>query len=108
MGLAKRVSVNDRTGISQGHPVELPIPDTRFHFADHFARRHGGAGGNSARLFLPGSQQLDVRAADVDDENFGLLRRMRTRHSRCSHGPRGYGFFSSIGKEILELAFKTI
>src|SRR5229473_1430694 len=66
MGLAKRVSVNDRTGISQCHPVELPIPDALFDFADHFARRHGGTGGKFAGLFLPAGQKLDVRAANED------------------------------------------
>jgi len=92
----------------QGHPVELPIFDAHFHFADHLARRHGGTGGNFARLFLPGRQQLDVRAAGVDNENFGVFPACALFIAVAPMLPRGYGFFSSIGKEILALAFKTI
>jgi hypothetical protein len=32
---------------------------------------------------LPGRQQLDVRAAGVDNENFGSFPRLRTFHGRC-------------------------
>src|SRR6267143_605049 len=94
MGPALRVPVNDRTGISHGHPVELPILDARFNFADHFAGRHGGAGGNFARLFLPGRQQLDVGAARVDDQNSWSFRCPYSFHSRCSKWLHEGMFFS--------------
>src|SRR6266403_4706358 len=87
------MSVYDRPGVSQGHAVKLPILHALFNHPHHLARRHRGPGRNLARLFLPRRQHLDVRAPNVDDENFGSIRRWPILPHPCYHSSTSVWFF---------------
>jgi len=57
MGLAKRVSVNDRPGYPNDTRSELPIPDAFFD-SGPFSPRHGGTGGKFRAALFARRQQL--------------------------------------------------
>ena len=54
---------------SNGHAVVRPTGDSFSHLAHRASRRHVGACDFDG-FAMPGCQHLDVRPADVNDENF--------------------------------------
>src|SRR5262249_44311252 len=63
-----RMIVQDGTRVADRHYVELPSLGKFVDSIDHLLRRHRGPGGDLPWLLRAGSQNPDVRAADIDRE----------------------------------------
>src|SRR4029079_14877097 len=70
VGFAQGPPMDHRSRISDRNNVVRPVFSDAPHVFHHFACRHVQAGENLALLTMSGRQHLDVRAANIDHQNF--------------------------------------
>ena len=72
VGFGHRMSVDHRSGITDGHGLVFPAGGRRAHSGDHFLRCHRRAGIDLKVLLAPCRQHFHVGAADVNGQDFHL------------------------------------
>src|SRR5262249_4509375 len=69
MRFCNRMTVQDRSRITDRDHVERPSPRQFANICNHLLGRHRRSGWDFPWLMLGAGQNLDVRAADIDDED---------------------------------------